>query len=124
MLNHDLVDGFLDRLELALQLSVFTGGNTGCDDGSGDVACSAESSFGFDKDVWDVLHMKVRQTLSGLCNGLAFSSQTKGRWRRISKGSVSAVRIMTSAIPRFKVFVAGVFSAIDSSDNQKEIHPR
>jgi len=55
MLNHDLVDGFLDRLELALQLSVFTGGNTGCDDGSGDVACSAESSFGFDEDVGHIL---------------------------------------------------------------------
>jgi len=55
MLNHDLVDGLLDRLELALQFSMFTSSNTGCDDGSGDVACPPESSFGLDEDVWDVL---------------------------------------------------------------------
>lgn len=35
-----------------------------------------------------------------------FSSQSKGRCKRISIGSVSAVRMMSSAIPRFRVFVA------------------
>jgi hypothetical protein len=37
---------------------------------------------------------------------LTFSSQRRGRCRRISSGSVSAVRMMNSAIPRFRVFVA------------------
>jgi hypothetical protein len=35
-----------------------------------------------------------------------FSSQRSGRWRRISSGSVSAVKRMNSAMPRLRVFVA------------------
>jgi hypothetical protein len=36
----------------------------------------------------------------------AFSSQSNGRWSRISSGSVSAVKMMNSAMPRLRVFVA------------------
>lgn len=35
-----------------------------------------------------------------------FSSQSNGRWSRISSGSVSAVKMMNSAMPRLSVFVA------------------
>lgn len=54
-LNHDLVDGFLDRLKLALQLSMFASGDAASNDRSGDVAGTAQSGFGFDEDIRDVL---------------------------------------------------------------------
>jgi len=37
------------------------------------------------------------------------SSASKGRWRRISKGSVSAAMTTNSAIPLFKVLVAAQY---------------
>jgi hypothetical protein len=36
-----------------------------------------------------------------------FSSHRRGKWRRISRGSVSAVKTMNSETPRFNVLVAG-----------------
>jgi len=40
--------------------------------------------------------------------GTFLSSQRSGRCNKISIGSVSAVRTMNSAIPRFKVLVASL----------------
>ena len=39
---------------------------------------------------------------------LTFSSHNKGRWSKISRGSASAVRMMTSEIPRLRVLVAKI----------------
>ena len=46
------------------------------------------------------------------------SSQRRGKCNKISIGSVSAVRMMISAMPRFKVFVAegGCISRIQSGE--------
>lgn len=44
-LDHELVDGPLDRLELTLELAVLRGGNARSDDGSGDVASASQGSL-------------------------------------------------------------------------------
>ena len=54
-LDHDLVDGPLDRLKLTLELTVLGGGDARGDDGSRDVASASQGSLGFNKDVRDVL---------------------------------------------------------------------
>lgn len=38
--------------------------------------------------------------------GTFLSSQRRGRWRRMARGEVSAARMMISAVPRLRVFVA------------------
>jgi len=54
-LDHELVDSPLDRLKLALELTVLGGGDARGDDGSRDVASTSQGGLGFDKDVRDVL---------------------------------------------------------------------
>lgn len=108
-LDHDLVDGPFDCLKLTLEFTVLGGGDTRSDDGSGDIASPSQGSLGFYKDVWNILlntSDSQNQIISGFLKIVTFSSQSKGRCKRISRGSVSAVRIMSSAIPRFRVFVA------------------
>jgi len=47
------------------------------------------------------------------------SSASNGRWRRISKGSVSAAITMNSAIPLFNVLVAATTPAITQKNTHK-----
>jgi hypothetical protein len=108
--DDDLVDGPLDRLELALELTVLGGGDARGDDGSRDVTSASQGSLGFNKDVRNVLldasdrqHQNYLQKLSRWVPSL---HRAMGRCKRISRGSVSAVRMISSAIPRFRVFVA------------------
>ena len=54
-LNHDLVDGSFDRLELALQFTVLGGGDARGDDRSGDIASPPQGSLGFDENIRNVL---------------------------------------------------------------------
>lgn len=54
-LDNDLVDSPLDRLELALELTVLGSGDARGDDGSRDIASASQGSLGFDKDVWNIL---------------------------------------------------------------------
>jgi len=54
-LDHDLVDGPLDRLELALELTVLGGGYARSDDGPRDVASASQGGLGFNEDVRNVL---------------------------------------------------------------------
>ena len=54
-LDHDLVNGPLNRLKLALEFTVLGGGDTCGDDRSRDVASAPQGSLGFDKDIRDIL---------------------------------------------------------------------
>ena len=107
-LEHNLVDGPLNRLELALELAMLGGGHARGDDRSGDVAGAPQSGFRFNEDIWNVLQVAFSRLSPRLkARRATFSSQSRGRCKRISIGSVSAVRTISSAIPRLSVFVAG-----------------
>jgi len=54
-LNHYLVDGPLDRLELALELAVLRGGDARGDDRSRYVASTPQGRLGLNEDVRNVL---------------------------------------------------------------------
>ena len=54
-LDHNLVNGPLDRLELALEFTMLGGGHACGNDGSRDVTSASQGGFGFDKDVRNVL---------------------------------------------------------------------
>jgi len=64
------------------------------------------SNFWRDKNIGNVLKGKLGKGFCVKKNTL--SSHNKGRWRTISRGSVSAAMIISSAIPLFKVFVASL----------------
>lgn len=108
-LEHELVDGPLDALDETGQLLVFVGGDAGGNDGARNTARPSESGLRLNEHIGDVLTRGVSAPLLGTFENAShtFSSQRSGRCSRISRGSVSAVRTMISAIPRFRVFVAG-----------------
>ena len=57
----------------------------------------------------DTPQARPRATFEGTNTyGTFLSSQRRGRWRRISRGSASAASTMNSAMPRFRVFVASL----------------
>jgi hypothetical protein len=57
----------------------------------------------------DTPHDRPSATLEGTeTYGTFLSSQSKGRCKRISRGSASAARTMNSEIPRLSVFVAEI----------------
>ena len=75
-----------------------------------------------------IVSTKVSPELEEMCT---FSSQSRGRCKRISRGSVSAVRTMSSAIPRFKVFVARKQAWVNvsgggdiTSEEKDKLYPR
>lgn len=104
---HELVDRPLDGLDETRKLLVLVGCNASSDDGPGDTAGPAKGSLRRHKDVGYVLYVRMsNQTDAALQSTRTFSSHSSGRCRRISNGSVSAVRMMISAIPRLRVFVA------------------
>jgi len=79
--------------------------HTGWDNRPRDITGSTKGSFGWQKDIRHILEgivgMKTRKK-----GKRTFSSQRRGRWSNISRGSVSAVKMMNSAMPRLSVFVA------------------
>ncbi len=107
--DHESFNLELDRVDLAGKFLVLVRGDAGSDDGPSNTAGTAQCSLGLHEDVWDVLSQDkiLDERLLRACRDeLTFSSQSRGRWRRISSGSVSAVRMMSSAIPRLRVLVA------------------
>jgi hypothetical protein len=60
------------------------------------------------KDVRHVLqpHNENKITKNSIFNEQTLSSHSRGRCSKISRGSVSAAMMITSAIPRFRVLVA------------------
>jgi hypothetical protein len=50
--------------------------------------------------------------------GTFLSSQRRGRWRTISIGSTSAVRMMNSQIPRLRVLVASLALVVSESESE------
>src|ERR1700733_11392987 len=59
------------------------------------------------------IEIRIRRELVELYvwNKCTFSSHRRGKWRRISRGSVSAVRTMNSETPRLSVLVAACVTA-------------
>jgi len=70
-LDHDLVDGPLDRLKLTLELTVLGGGDARGNDGSRDVASTSQGCLGFNKDIRNVLLFakqgKMQEDFKRLC---------------------------------------------------------
>lgn len=55
----------------------------------------------------DTPHALPKLSLLGTYTyGQFLSSATRGRWRRMARGDVSAARMMSSAVPRLRVLVA------------------
>jgi hypothetical protein len=75
--------------------------------GPGDVARAPERDLALHENVRYILRVRAVSARARAGAGArTFSSQRSGRCSRISSGSVSAVRMMNSAMPRFSVFVA------------------
>ena len=104
----ELVDVMLDGLDLAGEFLVLVRRNASGNDGPGNAASAAQCSLGRNEDVRHVLWERDERehTLPPTKRQLTFSSQRSGRWSKISRGSVSAVKMMISAIPRLSVLVA------------------
>jgi hypothetical protein len=107
--EHQLFDRNLDIADLALQLPGLASCDAGSDDRPGHIACTSKGCLGRNEHVWNILHsqqLAFNGVKSSTESEHTFSSQRRGRCKRISRGSVSAVRTMNSATPRLRVLVA------------------
>ena len=105
-LNQKLLDLCSNSLDLRGELRTLVGQNGARYDGPRDTACASQSNFGRHEHVRNVLLTivisgEVKSRVHGFAT-LTLSSHSRGRWRRISSGSVSAAIIIRSVMPLIK----------------------
>lgn len=107
--EHQLFNRNLDIADLALQLPGLASRDASSDDRPGHIACTSKGCFRRNEHVGNILQSAVsiqQRKKKKREREHTFSSQRRGRCKRISRGSVSAVRTMNSATPRLRVLVA------------------
>lgn len=122
------------------QLRALQGGDRRSNDGARDTAGAAQRLLGRHKHVRDVLMDNNRISLHEFPRPLrgpssssphppmyeaggTLSSHSRGRCSRISRGSVSAAMMISSAMPRFSVLVAGHHSQKNNNNDKPKKGP-